>query len=83
MKELRSNPSAADCTCRGHDGTGHVLPVANLSRREMLRLSGLGFGSLALQFLMAQERAFAASQPAVDLRPKPPHFDNHSPGALW
>ena len=41
----------------------------------MLRLSGLGFGSLALQFLMAQERAFAASQPAVDLRPKPPHFE--------
>jgi hypothetical protein len=41
----------------------------------MLRLSGLGFGSLALQFLMSQEQAAAAGQPALDLRPKEPHFD--------
>ena len=31
-----------------------------LSRREMLRLSGLGLGTLALEFLMATERAASA-----------------------
>lgn len=41
----------------------------------MLRLSGLGFGSLALNFLMAQDRARAAKPQAFDLRPKAPHFE--------
>jgi hypothetical protein len=45
-----------------------------MNRRDMLRLSGLGFGSLALGSLLAAERAEAGNSPALDLRPKPPHF---------
>ncbi|HTI51947.1 MAG TPA: DUF1501 domain-containing protein [Planctomycetaceae bacterium] len=45
-----------------------------LSRRDMLRLSGLGFGSLALQCLLAEERAAAAAPRALDLRSKPAQF---------
>lgn len=40
----------------------------------MLRLSGLGFGSLALGSLLSTERALAAKSQALDLRPKVPHF---------
>jgi hypothetical protein len=46
-----------------------------MSRRDMLRLSGLGFGSLALGCLMQGQPARAANPLAIDLRPKPPHFD--------
>jgi hypothetical protein len=49
-----------------------------LSRRALLKLSGLGFGSLAAAYLLHSEgRAASATgrRPAsVDLRPKPPHF---------
>jgi hypothetical protein len=41
-----------------------------LSRREMLRMSGLGFGSLALQALLHGEQVRAAA----DQRPRLPHF---------
>src|SRR3974377_1890708 len=51
-----------------------------MSRREMLRRAGLGFGSWALLNLLSRE-GFAASQPtdagsepANPLAPKPPHF---------
>jgi uncharacterized protein (DUF1501 family) len=51
-----------------------------MSRREMLRRAGLGFGSWALLDLLSRE-GFAASQPADafsepanPLAPKPPHF---------
>src|SRR5262245_51798328 len=47
----------------------------NMSRREMLRQSSLGFGSLALSVITASERARAAGPRALDLRPKEPHFD--------
>ncbi len=45
-------------------------PIApRMTRRELLRFSGLGFGSLALHaMLQAEEPA------ATDLRPKPTHF---------
>jgi hypothetical protein len=47
-------------------------------RRELLRLSGLGFGSLAAAYLLHSEgyTASATSGPpaGVDLRPKPTHF---------
>src|SRR6185295_9800127 len=52
-----------------------LRPVTcSLSRRAMLRVSGLGFGSLALNFLMARERAAAANRAALDLRSRPSHF---------
>ena len=53
------------------------MPVANLpSRRELLRLSGLGFGSLALTYLLHGEGVWAAGEPAppTDLRPRAGHF---------
>jgi len=44
----------------------------------MLRLSGLGFGSLALNCMMAGERAGAADPLTLDLRPKGPHFESQA-----
>ncbi len=46
----------------------------SISRRDMLRVSGLGFGSLALSSMLSAERADAAPSLALDLHPKPPHF---------
>lgn len=46
-----------------------------LSRREMLRLSGLGFGSIALHSLLTTERAEGAKRQAFDQLPKAPQFD--------
>src|SRR4051794_18809336 len=40
-----------------------------ITRRQLLRTSGLGIGSLALTWLLAQERSAAH-----DLRPRNPHF---------
>ena len=45
-----------------------------MSRRDMLRLSGLGFGSLALNCLLNGNTARAANPQAINLRPKAPHF---------
>src|SRR6185436_12408604 len=45
--------------------------------RDLLRLSGTGFGALALTALLAEEAAAAAppSQRRDALAPKPPHFE--------
>src|SRR5579872_706795 len=48
---------------------------SHFSRRDMLRLSGLGFGSLALNCLLHEQAAYAAKPQALDLKPKAPHFD--------
>ena len=46
-----------------------------LSRRAWLRAAGLGFGSVGLTAMMAEEaRLFAAPQDANPLAPKAPHF---------
>jgi hypothetical protein len=48
------------------------LPAALLSRRQMLRRAGAGFGSLALAALLADE---ATAQPSANLlTPRAPHF---------
>jgi hypothetical protein len=57
------------------ESKGACLPFRRLSRRDMLRLSGLGFGSLALNVIAAGEKADAGGARALDLRPKGPHFD--------
>ena len=53
-------------------------PFCHLSRRDLLSRSGLGFGSLALSWLLNREGMLAAESGAnpisFDLRPKPPHF---------
>lgn len=49
--------------------------MMSLSRRELLARSGLGFGNLALAWLMNREGLFAGTVPeGFDLRPKQPHF---------
>jgi hypothetical protein len=55
-----------------------VNPLPLLSRRRLLQLSGLGFGSLALGYLLDHDGLLAAG-PAPravvnDLRPRPGHF---------
>jgi hypothetical protein len=46
----------------------------NLSRRELLKVSSAGFGSLALAGLLGQEQAKAAVASSDPLAVKPPHF---------
>jgi hypothetical protein len=54
--------------------------LSDFSRREFLRTSRLGFGTLALAHLLRSEGLLAAEQPdpaapqAADLRPRPGHF---------
>ena len=60
------NPTPANRVSAGY---------SSLSRRDMLRLSGLGFGSLALNCLLNEKPVRAANPQAIDLRPKAPHSD--------
>jgi hypothetical protein len=50
-----------------------MKPALSMSRRDMLRTSALGFGSLALTYLINRD-ARAAEQASFDLRPRSPHF---------
>ncbi|MBI1914772.1 MAG: DUF1501 domain-containing protein [Planctomycetes bacterium] len=50
---------------------GSAMPV---SRREVLKTAGTGFGYLALASLLGQEAARAASEQPKPLAPKAPHF---------
>ncbi len=52
----------------------HVNPQDFLSRREMLRRSGMGFGSLALGGLLADAGMLGAAESSNPLVPKAPHF---------
>ncbi len=57
----------------------HHPPALPLTRRELLRASGLGFGTLALTYLLHADGlpASDAAKPAregSDLRPRPGHF---------
>ena len=59
-----------------HDRRSSFRP----SRRQLLRDSTLGIGSVALAYLLQQDRAFAEppkpdlERKPFDLKPKPPHF---------
>ena len=48
-----------------------MQPLGTLSRRQLLRQSAVGFGSLALASLLADEASAAVANP---LAPKTPHF---------
>jgi hypothetical protein len=61
-------------------GESLMMNLGNLTRREMLRTSGFGFGSLALSYLLSQE-SIAAEQKVPtgrpvprDLKDRPSHF---------
>ncbi|MBM4073387.1 MAG: DUF1501 domain-containing protein [Planctomycetes bacterium] len=45
----------------------------HISRRQLLHASGLGFGALALEYLL-QQRGAAHDTPSLDMRPRPAHF---------
>jgi hypothetical protein len=45
-----------------------------LSRRDMLRLSGTGLGTLGLAALLGDQKLLAAETPANPLAPQEPHF---------
>src|SRR4029453_19182509 len=71
--------------CKCH-GSQHQLP-----RREWLRPSGLGFGSLALGYLLndqilAPGAVFGSEEPAQktygDLRPRPGHFPGQAKAVI-
>ncbi|MGD9723243.1 MAG: DUF1501 domain-containing protein [Pirellulales bacterium] len=51
---------------------------AAMTRRELLAASGMGFGTMALAWLLGQEKLLAAGTASggqsLDLRPKPAHF---------
>jgi hypothetical protein len=74
MKLKLTDRSRADCDCNRRAVPGE-LAATGLTRRALLKLSGLGFGSLALDFLLAREPAQGAGKPAIDLRPRAPHFE--------
>src|SRR5260370_33921111 len=50
-----------------------AISCAAMSRRELLRSSGLGLGSLALTWMLAEQRGRGQDQPH-DLRPRAAHF---------
>jgi uncharacterized protein DUF1501 len=59
----------------------HYRPSRQISRRKLLEISGLGFGSLALNYLLRNEQSFAAGSEAsvgislyTDLKPRHGHF---------
>ena len=58
-----------------------------LSRRELLEMSGLGFGSLALSYLLQKERLSAATQSSgqplyTDVKPRRGHFDGRAKAVI-
>src|SRR4051794_11809419 len=54
--------------------TRPMRPTLPLSRRELLRRTGTGLGTLGLAALLADEGLLAADAPAGPLAPKPTHF---------
>src|ERR1051325_5962742 len=53
------------------------LPLLPLSRREFLRRSGLGCGSLALAYLLHQEGSLAHAAA------RKPHFEAKAKAVIW
>ena len=52
-----------------------TFPTALPSRRDFLRLSGGGFGAVALSWMLGQDRAIGSDEQASPLAPKPSHFE--------
>jgi hypothetical protein len=52
----------------------HWQPDPTLSRRQLLRRAGAGFGALALAGLLAEEARASTPDPNHPLAPRPPHF---------
>ena len=53
-----------------------------LTRRQMLGLSGLGFGALAASSLDTQDVARAANPRRSDLQPRPPHYPGRAKAVI-
>ena len=54
--------------------------LERISRREMLRRAGAGFGAVALAGLLARTSSAAALNP---LAPRPPHFHPRAKSVIW
>ena len=55
-----------------------------LSRRELLRRTGMGCGALALGALLDREGRLAASiDPSNPMAPRPPHFEPRAKSIVW
>jgi hypothetical protein len=63
-------------------GVRAATPGGSLSRRDMLRVSGLGFGALALECMLAEARVASGAIRAPDLRARPPHFAPQARGVI-
>src|SRR5947208_16187441 len=71
-------------------GNERIFNPRILSRRELLKNSGLGFGSLALASLLNSEGLFAADSGAApqagklfsDLLPRPGHFPGYAKAVI-
>jgi Protein of unknown function (DUF1501) len=63
--------------------TPHILPVN--SRRDFLFQAGCGFGGLALNYLLAQDQALAATSEKLSnsLSPRPPHHSAKAKSIIW
>src|SRR6476469_3065923 len=65
--------------------SGHFRPA--LSRREFLTRAGMGFGSLALTFMLAEEARAAASAVSTNmvnpLAPRPPMFATRAKSVIF
>src|SRR5438874_7951977 len=60
--------------------TRFAFSTAGLTRREMLRISGLGLGALAFHALLASERTTISPQTNTSglFTPRPPHFQSRA-----
>src|SRR5262249_42500327 len=51
-----------------------MSPGTSLSRRQLLRRTAVGFGSLALASMLAEDSPGSETSPADPLAARPPHF---------
>jgi hypothetical protein len=61
--------------------TPHVIDVT--SRREFLSRAGSGFGALALAYMLAEERGFAAALDAGAGQAQAPHHAPRAKSVIW
>ena len=61
--------------------TLHVIDVT--SRREFLTRAGSGFGALALAYMLAEERGFAAALDAGADQTQQPHHVPRARSVIW
>src|SRR5262245_18089919 len=68
-------------------GNADMQDLVSLTRRDLLRRAGLGFGMIGLAGLLGDEKllapAYAVGTPANPLAPRLPHFDTKAKAVIW